>query len=104
MRPIYRWMLSAVLFGSGTLTGLALAQNPAKPTPTDPSAKVTFDNSRVTVKEITLSPGAPRPSRTRDTDELVLFFAESRYEAITPQGKKEPRAPPAGDRGLAPQG
>jgi hypothetical protein len=86
MKPIYRFVLAAVLFGSGTLTGLALAEKPA-----DPTAKVTFENTRVAVKEITLQPGASRPSRTRPTDELVLFYAESRYQAVTPEGKTEPR-------------
>ncbi len=86
MKPIYRPMLAAVLFGSGTLTGLALAEKPA-----DPATRVTFENARVAVKEITLAPGASRPTRTRDTDELVLFYAESRYQAVTPEGKTEPR-------------
>jgi hypothetical protein len=86
MTPIYRWMLAATLFGSGTLTGLALADKSP-----DPSAKVTFENARVAVKEITLAPGASRASRTRETDELVLFYAESHYQAVTPQGKTEPR-------------
>jgi hypothetical protein len=125
MTPIYRWMLAATLFGSGTLTGLALAnargaaelastpsrqtglgtpvvrreasrevRNPLRVLRTidtpDPT-KVTFENARVAVKEITLAPGASRPSRTRETDELVLFYAESHYQAITPQGKTEPR-------------
>jgi hypothetical protein len=88
MKPIYRWMLSFSLFGSGALTGLALATSPPA---ADPAAKVTFDNPRVTVKEITLAPGASRPTRTRETDELVLFYAESHYQAITPEGKKERR-------------
>jgi hypothetical protein len=109
MKPIYRPMLAIVLFASGTLTGLALAgrapglrpaaaapaAGSATPAPGATSAegttKVTFDNPRVTVKEITLTPGASRPSRTRETDEVVLFYAESHYQAVTPQGKTEPR-------------
>jgi hypothetical protein len=84
MKPIYRWMLSGLLFGSGALTGLAVASNPPA---ADPTTRVSFDNPRVTVREVTLAPGASRPTRTRETDELVLFYAESHYLAVTPQGK-----------------
>jgi hypothetical protein len=92
MTPIYRWMLAATLFGSGTLTGLALADNPEIPGKSpDGAAKITFENARVAVKEITLAPGASRASRMRETDELVLFYAESHYQAVTPEGKTEPR-------------
>jgi hypothetical protein len=99
MKPIYRPMLAVVLFASGTLTGLALAGRApglrpaaaAAAAPADPTARVTFDNPRVTVKEITLAPGTSRPTRTRETDEVVLFYAESHYQAVTPQGKTEPR-------------
>ena len=61
------------------------------PPPRSPST-----TPRVTVREITLAPGAKRPARTRETDELVLFYAESHYQAVTDAGKTEPRDRAAG--------
>jgi hypothetical protein len=78
---------AGVLFGGGILTGLALASDPGA----DAGIKVLFDNARVSVKEVTLAPGARRPPRTRATDELVLFPEEAHYQAIEADGKKQPR-------------
>jgi hypothetical protein len=82
------------LFAGGLAGGWALAET--RSAAVDPAAKVTFDNPRVTVREITLAPGAKRPARTRETDELVLFYAESHYQAVTEAGKTEPRDRAAG--------
>jgi hypothetical protein len=106
-RPMVRDMtnrraiaVSALVFGAGLAAGRgsvleALADDKAKAA-ADPAVKVTFDNPRVTVKEITLVPGGKRLPRVRETDELVLFFAESHYQAIDAAGKKEPRDRAAG--------
>jgi hypothetical protein len=83
-----------LLFAGGLAGGWALAET--KAAAADPAARVTFDNPRVTVREITLAPGAKRPARTRETDELVLFYAESHYQAVTDAGKTEPRDRAAG--------
>ena len=98
MKPMYRWMLSVLLFGSGALTAQVLgagspAASPATPKTADQTVHqdVAFDNPRVTVKQITLSPGASRPTRTRETDELVLFPEEAHYLAVAPDGKRERR-------------
>ena len=82
------------LFTGGLAAGLAIADSKAGGG--DPATKVTFDNARVTVKEITLAPGGRRPARTRETDELVLFYAESHYRAVDDSGKNEPRDRAAG--------
>jgi hypothetical protein len=87
----------ALVFGAGLATGLALAEDRTKAgAQPDPAVKVTFDNPRVTVKEITLVPGGKRLPRVRETDELVLFPVESHYQAIDAAGKKEPRDRAAG--------
>jgi hypothetical protein len=78
------------VFAGGLAGGWALADSKAAPA-ADPAARVSFDNPRVTVREITLAPGAKRPARTRETDELVLFYAEAHYQAVTDAGKTEPR-------------
>jgi hypothetical protein len=83
-----------LLFAGGLAGGWALAET--RGAGPDPAAKVTFENPRVTVREITLAPGGKRPARTRETDELVLFYAESHYQAVTDAGKTEPRDRAAG--------
>ena len=94
MRRIHAIAGVMLVFGGGLAGGWALAE--AKAAAQDPAAKVTFDNGRVTVREITRAPGGKRPARTRDTDELVLFYAESHYQAVTDAGKTEPRDRAAG--------
>jgi len=79
-----------LVFAAGLATGLVVAAED-KAKAADAAAKVTFDNPRVTVKEITLAPGGKRLPRVRETDELVLFYAEAHYQAIDAKGKKEPR-------------
>jgi hypothetical protein len=83
-----------LLFAGGLAGGWALAET--KGGAADAATKVTFDNARVTVREVTLAPGGKRPARTRETDELVLFYAESHYQAVTDAGKTEPRDRAAG--------
>jgi hypothetical protein len=80
--------VAAALFASGVLTGIAVAGADGAP---EAGVKVVFDNARVTVKDVTMAPGARRPPRTRPTDELVLFPEESHYQAIDADGKKQPR-------------
>jgi hypothetical protein len=91
-KPSFRlpFLAGSVVFAAGLLAGLALAGTGAAPA-ADPAAKITFDNPRVTVKEITLAPGGKRAGRTRETDELVLFHAESHYQAVDDAGKIEAR-------------
>jgi hypothetical protein len=80
-------LAAAALFAGGIATGLALAADTAA----EAGIKVLFDNPRVTVREVTMAPGARRSSRPRGTDELVLFPEEAHYQAINPDGKKEAR-------------
>jgi len=87
MSKLHVAVAAAALFGGGILTGLALAADP----PADAGVKVVFDNARATVREVTMAPGARRPPRTRETDELVLFPEEAHYQAVEADGKKQPR-------------
>jgi hypothetical protein len=88
MKKVSSIAAAAALFAGGILTGIALAGPDAAP---EAGVKVVFDNARVTVKEVTMAPGASRPPRTRPTDEVVLFPEESHYQAIDAAGKKQPR-------------
>jgi hypothetical protein len=81
-------LAGSVVFAAGIAAGLALAAE--KPAP-EAALKAILDNPRVTVRDVTMAPGARRPSRTRPTDELVFFCEESHYQAIDAQGKTEPR-------------
>jgi hypothetical protein len=88
MKTLHLAAAAAALFAGGLLTGIALAAPDATP---EAGVKVLFDNARVTVKDVTMAPGARRAPRTRPTDELVLFPEESHYQAIDADGKKQPR-------------
>ena len=88
MKTLHLAASAAALFAGGLLTGIALAGPDAPP---EAGVKVLFDNARVTVKDVTMAPGARRPPRTRPTDELVLFPEESHYQAVDADGKKQPR-------------
>lgn len=64
-------LLTAV--ASSLLTYLLMAW-PALP------EKVTLENARVRVKEVTYVPGQSRERYTRPTDQVIVFLDESRYE------------------------
>ena len=77
-----------LVFASGMLAGGALLADPPPPVA---GVKVVLDNARVAVKQITIGPGAQRPPRVRETDEVVLFCEEAHYRAVKADGTKEPR-------------
>jgi hypothetical protein len=87
MTKLVTGVAAVALFAGGIATGLALAADP----PAEAGVKVVFDNARATVKDVTMAPGARRPPRTRETDELVLFPEEAHYQAVEADGKKQPR-------------
>ena len=75
------------LYAAGFSTARALGAG--KSTPAD--VKELLDNARVTVRAITMAPGAQREPRPRPTDELVLFYEEAHYQATDADGKVSPR-------------
>lgn len=80
-------LLGGALFAAGFA---AHAFGAGKPAP-EADVKDLFDNPRVTVRAITMAPGTTRAARTRPTDEVVLFFEESHYQATEADGKVSPR-------------
>src|SRR5258708_23778639 len=72
-----RYVYVALCAGLLTMGGLRLL-GWAPPMP----EKVTLDNKRVRVKEVTYAPGQPRERYTRPTDQVIVFLDESKYERI----------------------
>jgi len=85
------------IFASGVVAGIIIhAHHWRRPVAGGSAAsealvEVAFENARVAVRTVDLAPGARRPSRTRPTDELVLFCEEAHYQAVTADGRTEPR-------------
>jgi hypothetical protein len=79
---------ATLVFAAGLFAGRTLF---AVPPPSQAAVKVVFEHPRVTVREITIGPGAQRSARVRETDEVVLFCEEAHYGAVTAEGKREPR-------------
>lgn len=79
------------LFAAGFGTAFAFAATTSKAAVVPAEVKDLFDNPRVTVRAITMAPGAQREPRPRPTDELVLFYEEAHYQATDAEGKVSPR-------------
>jgi hypothetical protein len=71
------------LAGFGTAFAVGANKTPA------PQAEIKelLDNPRITVRTVTMAPGAQREGRPRPTDELVLFYEEAHYQATDADGK-----------------
>jgi hypothetical protein len=78
---------AGALFAAGFASALALGAGK----PAEAEVKDLFDNARVTVRAVTMPPGAQREARPRPTDELVLFYEEAHYQATDAAGKVAPR-------------
>ena len=61
-------------------------------------SKVTLENVRVRVSEVTYLPGVPRTRYVRPTDQVIVFLDESKYERIDSKtGEKTVRERKSGD-------
>jgi hypothetical protein len=76
-------ILTAAL--SSTLTILALWGMGMAKLP----SKVTLENARVKVTEVTYLPGVPRERYIRPTDQVIVFLDESRYERTDSKTKEK---------------
>jgi hypothetical protein len=88
MKHIGTLALACGIFAAGFGTAVAVSKD--KPA-TEAQVKELFDNPRVTVREILLTPGSARAARERPTDEVVLFPEEAHYQATEADGKVSPR-------------
>jgi hypothetical protein len=70
-----RWIVLTLL----VITAAGLAQLPRK---------VTLQNARVEVTEVTYLPGVPRERHIRTTDQVIVFLDDSKYERIDSQTKE----------------
>jgi hypothetical protein len=87
-------LIASVALGSSALTLLAVWGLGWAPVP----AKITLENSRVRVSELTYMPGTPRERFIRPTDEIIVFLDECRYERLDSQTKEKTiRARKAGE-------
>src|SRR2546430_17439469 len=78
-------LMAMVAVGSSALTllavwGLGWAAVPAK---------VTLENTKVRVSELTYMPGVPRERFIRPTDEVIVFLDECRYERVDSKTKEK---------------
>ena len=78
-------IIALVALGSSALTLLAVWGLGFAPTP----SKVTFENAKVTVSEVTYVPGAPRERHIRATDQIIVFLDDSKYERIDSATKEK---------------
>jgi hypothetical protein len=81
--------VACAFFAAGFGTSLAVSKDKAPAS--EAQVKELFDNPRVTVREILLTPGSARAARPRPTDEVVLFPEEAHYQATDADGKVSPR-------------
>jgi hypothetical protein len=57
-----------------------------------------LQNEKVTVTELDYEPGKPRPRSIRQSDQVIVFLDDSRYQRIDPDtGAKEIRTRKSGD-------
>jgi hypothetical protein len=75
-------LATAVLSAAGTALGLWAAGMASLPT------KVTLENQRVKVSEVTYLPGVARERYIRPTDQVIVFLDDSRYERIDSKTKE----------------
>ena len=78
-------LIALVALGSSALTllavwGLGWAAIPSK---------ITLENPRVRVSELTYSPGSPRERFIRPTDQIIVFLDDCRYERVDSQTKEK---------------
>ena len=78
-------VLLAWSLGSSALTLLAVWGLGWAPMPT----KVKLENARVKVSEVTYAPGQPRERSIRQTDQVIVFLDDCRYERLDSQTKEK---------------
>ncbi|HKX00060.1 MAG TPA: hypothetical protein VJN43_20120 [Bryobacteraceae bacterium] len=86
--------IAAVAVVSSTLTLLAVWAAGWGPLP----SKVKLDNERVRVTEVTAPPGAPRERHIRQSDQVIVFLDDCRYERTNSEtGAKSVQERKSGD-------
>lgn len=88
-------LLGLAIFVVGVSAGLAVAGWRASAS--GPQTRLLLDNQRVTISEITMTPGARREPYTRPSDQIIVFIDQANYEAIDEAGKKQTRQRAAGE-------
>jgi hypothetical protein len=87
-----KMLLAALLGSAATLIavfGLAGAELPKK---------VTLENARVRISEVTYHPGVPRERYIRPTDQVIVFLDECKYRRTDSQsGEKTVRQRKSGE-------
>ena len=78
-------IIALVSLGSSALTLLAVWGLGWAPMP----SKVTLENKRVRVSEITYAPGAPRERFIRPSDQVIVFLDDCRYERVDSKTKEK---------------
>lgn len=82
------------MFLSSLLTAVAIFQMVGAPLP----QKVTLENGRVRVTEVTYLPGVPRERYIRPTDQIIVFLEDCKYQRIDSKtGEKTIRERKAGE-------
>jgi len=80
-----RKLIAFVALGSSALTLLAVWSFGWANIP----AKVTLENKRVRISELTYAPGVPRERSIRQTDQVIVFLDECRYERLDSETKEK---------------
>ena len=70
-----RWILLTIM----AISAAGLAQLPRK---------VTLENARVQVTEVTYLPGVPRERHIRATDQVIVFLDDCKYERVDSKTKE----------------
>jgi hypothetical protein len=82
-----RWILLVMLFVSAAVAAMMAAFATAK-----------LENARVKITEVRYEPGVPRARSIRETDQVIVFLDDCRYERVDSQTHaKEIRERKSGD-------
>ena len=85
-------ILSAAVSSALTLLAVWSLGRPALP------SKVKLENARVRVTEVASAPGSVRERGVRETDQIIVFMEDCRYERTDPAtGQKTVRERKSGD-------
>lgn len=91
-RTFYACLLTAILTAAATHFAFRLTANQ------QPHAASRLENGRVRASEIVYQPGVPRPRQTRQTDQVIIFLDDCRYERTdSATGSKSIRIRKSGD-------
>ena len=80
-----RKLIALVALGSSALTLLAVWSFGWANIP----AEVKLENKRVRISELTYAPGVPRERSIRQTDQVIVFLDDCRYERLDSETKEK---------------